>query len=167
MGSVPALCTGFREADEVQDPFDRMVDEILDGFRGGIKSGNRGSYDRAHLCKCDHCAQVTKMERRFPNSQDQFTSFLQRDVCRPNHQVGTDAGGYSGHCVDGAGEDHHGIDRVGAAGYRSRDVFGMVRVGSELFEVLKFVPGFQEESLFGRTADDQVDLGRVPMVQFL
>ena len=161
------MCAGFREADEIQDPFDRMIDEILDRFRGGIKSGDRGSYDRAHLGECDHCAQVTKMERCFPNSQDQFTAFLQRDVCRPNHQVGTDAGGYSGHGVDRAREDHHGVDRVGTAGYRSRDVFGMVRVGSELFEVLEFVPCFEEESLFGRTADDQVDLGRVPMMQFL
>ena len=70
---------------------------------------------------------MDETERRFPRDQDEFLLFLQNDIGGAQQNVLAVTMCDPSHRPHGAGNDHHGVGRIGAA--RKRRVHALERVG--------------------------------------
>ena len=74
------------QPEQIQDPPDRMVDQIVDGLWIVVERRHRRRDDRAHSAQGQHIFQVDVVQRCFPDQQNKAAPLLERDIGRARDQ---------------------------------------------------------------------------------
>ena len=88
-----------------------------------IETGIGGHDGHAHARQLEHVFQVDDGQRHLAVHQDQFAAFLEHHVGGAFQQIVAAALGDGRQGTAGAGADHHGARRAGAAGHRRGPLF--------------------------------------------
>ena len=100
----------------IQDSPHDGIDDLLDGPRAGVK----GWIGRENGSTCQDeqfkVFNVNQVQRGFTRDEDEFLFLLQHDVRGAEQHVFTGAMRDPANSAHGAGDDDHGVGRVGTAG---------------------------------------------------
>jgi hypothetical protein len=86
-GALPALHPAGVEPEQVQDPTDTVVDDIVYSLGGVIKSRHGRTDHHTHQRGLVQQPGMAHMQGRLPRHQHQPPALLEHDVSRPHHQV--------------------------------------------------------------------------------
>ena len=104
------------ESEEIEDFSHSMIDEVIDGFGIKVEGRNRREQDSAHSACLKHQFDMAKMEWGFTDDQNEFSPFLERDICGPDQEIFIKRVGNSRKAFDGTGNNDHSFRKKGAAG---------------------------------------------------
>jgi hypothetical protein len=120
----------------IENPGDHGVHDIRNAFRAGVETGIRRQNGRAGEQQQFEILHMDEAQRSFARDENQFFLFLQHDIRCALQDVLAVTVGDAAKRAHRAGNDHHGIGGVGAAGER--------RIHA--FEVVRFRPGGQAQA---------------------
>lgn len=149
----------------IKDACDDGVDDLLNGFRQGVKRWIGRDERRAGEQEQLKILHVDKADRRFARNENQLFAFLEHDICGAEQEIIPVAVSDPAERPHTAWDDHHGVASVGAAGKRGIHAFDVVRLNSIGQSEAFWQFGF--EDLLGIIADDEMELvlARVEVVE--
>ena len=144
-----------------------MVHLVLGRGVVAVKGEHRRDNDIPRLTGGEQIAAVDAVEGHLPGHHHHPAVFFQAHVRRPHNEVLVIGVGQSREGLHAAREDDHPVGAVGAAGNGGRQivhVIGIVRQFLQLFQVYGGLP--LEDHLY-TSADHQVGLHLVHVVEYL
>src|SRR5437588_532817 len=153
----PAIGARAWQADLIENSPDDSVDYIDKRIWAAVKRRNRRQYNRARFQQSDNVAGVDQIPRRFARDNDQFASFLQKNIGCAQERTVARTGRDPAECRHRTGDNHHGIKSRRAADERHIEIVLAVLCDRFWnFQSAKLL--FRD--LFGVTAQDEMNLVR-------
>src|SRR5262245_40318287 len=87
---IPAVEQFYIDIELIQNPCNRLVDNLIQGFRSMIKSGYRRKDHRTRACQCHHRFKMSQVKRCFTDDENEFLALFQYDVSCAHQQVAAD-----------------------------------------------------------------------------
>ena len=155
----------MRDAEVVQHPAHDGVHHLLDRGRAMVEGRIGRQNDRTRQQEQFIIPHVNQVQRRLARDQDQLSLLLQRHVGRAQQHILAESVGDPPQRAHGAGDDDHGVHRIGTAGEGSVHAAQSVRLRA--FRQPQAAGQFLGQDDLGIAAQHEVDfvLTRIQMVQ--
>src|SRR4030042_1197306 len=86
-GTPPAGKEVVLDMEQIEDFPDRMINQIIYGFGMEVESRDRRKNDHPEVGEIHHQVEMSFMKGCLPHCKNQFSSFFNRYVCRPNEKI--------------------------------------------------------------------------------
>ena len=156
--SPPSGGAAAIRVEEVEDPPDGVIDEVVDRAGLVVKGGDGRRDDRPHAAQRQHMLEVDVVERRLARQQHKPPPLLERDVGRAGNEGFPVSQADCGQRLHAAGGDDHAVMPEGPARDRGALVVAMVDDGRERADFPGAHAGFLDQRQLGPAAEDQVTL---------
>ena len=87
LSATPAPEKLVGDVEQIQCLADGVIDNIVDGFRTMVKGRNWRQEYRSGLCRKEHVAKMTGVERCLAHQQDQPPPFLEMNIGGPREKI--------------------------------------------------------------------------------